>query len=57
MTETLGIALMGTGRMAHVYGPKIGAHPGLRREVIYNPRITSAQKAAARYGGRPMDDM
>jgi len=57
MTETLGIALMGTGRMAHVYGPKIGAHPGLRLEVIYNPRITSAQKAAARYGGRPMDDL
>ena len=57
MTRTLGIALMGTGRMAHVYGPKINAHPGLRLEVIYNPRLTSAEKAAAQYGGRPMDDL
>lgn len=55
--QTLGIALMGTGRMAHVYGPKINAHPGLRLEVIYNPRIASAQKAAGQYGGRPMDDL
>lgn len=57
MTTTLGIALMGTGRMAHVYGPKINAHPGLSLEVIYNPRMTSAQKAAAQYGGRAMDDL
>ncbi len=57
MTRTLGIALMGTGRMAHVYGPKINAHPGLRLEVIYNPRLSSAEKAAAQYGGRPMDDL
>ena len=57
MTRTLGIALMGTGRMAHVYGPKINAHPGLRLEVIYNPRLTSAEKAEAQYGGRPMDDL
>ncbi|MBR9651333.1 inositol 2-dehydrogenase [Thalassovita aquimarina] len=57
MTQTLGIALMGTGRMAHVYGPKINAHPGLRLEVIYNPRISSAEKAAAQYGGRAMDDL
>ena len=57
MTKTLGIALMGTGRMAHVYGPKINAHPGLRLEVIYNPRIASAQKAVEQYGGRPMDDL
>ena len=57
MMQTLGIALMGTGRMAHVYGPKIDAHPGLRLEAIYNPRIASAQKAAAQYGGRPMDDL
>lgn len=55
--QTLGIALMGTGRMAHVYGPKINAHPGLRLEAIYNPRIASAQKAAGQYGGRPMDDL
>ncbi|WP_377513038.1 inositol 2-dehydrogenase [Octadecabacter sp. R77987] len=54
---TLGLALMGTGRMADVYGPKINAHPGLRLEVIYNPRITSAQKATDKFGGRPMDDL
>lgn len=55
--QTLGLALMGTGRMAHVYGPKINAHPGLRLEVVYNPRIASAQKAADLYGGRAMDDL
>ena len=54
---TLGLALMGTGRMAQVYGPKINTHPGLRLEVIYNPRITSASKAADLYGGRAMDDL
>ena len=32
--KTLGVALMGSGRMAHAYGPKINAHPGLRLEVI-----------------------
>jgi myo-inositol 2-dehydrogenase/D-chiro-inositol 1-dehydrogenase len=57
MTLSLGIALMGTGRMAHVYGPKINTHPGLHLEVIYNPRRSSAEKAAAQYGGRPMDDL
>jgi len=57
MTRSLGIGLMGTGRMAHVYGPRINAHPGLRLEVIFNPRRSSAEKAAAQYGGRPMDDL
>ncbi len=57
MTQTLGVALLGTGRMAHVYGPKINAHPGLKLEVIYNPRMSSAQNAVAQYGGRPMDDL
>jgi len=57
MTRTLGLALMGTGRMAHVYGPRINAHPGLRLETIFNPRLSSAEKAAARYGGRPTDDL
>ena len=57
MTRQLGLALMGTGRMAHVYGPKINAHPGLRLEVIFNPRLSSAEKAAAEYGGRPLDDL
>ena len=55
--QTLGLALMGTGRMAHVYGPKINAHPGLRLEAVYNPRIASATKASDLYGGRPMDDL
>ncbi len=55
--QSLGLALMGTGRMAHVYGPKINAHPGLRLEVIYNPRLASAQRVAKQYGGRPMDDL
>lgn len=53
----LGIALMGTGRMAQVYGPKINAHPGLRLEVVFNPRIASAQLVSETYGGRPMDDL
>ena len=48
---------MGTGRMADVYGPKIDAHPGLRLEVVYNPRLSSAERAAATHGGRPMDDL
>lgn len=54
---TLGLALMGTGRMAHVYGPKINSHPGLRLETIFNPRRTSAEKAASLYGGRAEDDI
>jgi len=57
MTETLGLALMGTGRMAHVYGPKIAAHPGLRLEMVFNPRLASAEAAATQYGGRPSDDL
>ena len=55
--QRLGIALMGTGRMAKVYGPKINTHPGLKLEIIYNPRITSANKAAGEYGGRAKDDL
>jgi myo-inositol 2-dehydrogenase / D-chiro-inositol 1-dehydrogenase len=53
----LGIALLGSGRMAHVYGPKINAHPGLRLETVFNPRIASAQKVCDAYGGRAMDDL
>lgn len=56
MTQ-LSIALMGSGRMAHVYGPKINAHPGLRLEVIFNPRFASAKAVSDVYGGRPMDDL
>ena len=44
MTRTLGIALMGTGLMAHVYGPKINAHPGLRLEVIYTPGLARPKR-------------
>ena len=50
----LRIALLGSGRIAHVYGPKINAHPGLHLEIIFNPRIASAEAAAAQYGGRAL---
>ena len=53
----LGIALLGTGRMAHVYGPKINAHPGLRLEVVFNPREGAARAVADQYGGRAMTDL
>ena len=55
--KTLGVALMGSGRMAHAYGPKINAHPGLRLEVIFNPSLASAQKATELYGGAAMSDL
>ena len=54
---TLGLALLGSGRMAHVYGPKINAHPGLRLEVVFNPNIASAQRAASVYGGMASGDL
>ena len=53
----LGLALLGSGRMAHVYGPKINVHPGLRLEVVFNPRIASAEAAADQYGSRATDDL
>jgi myo-inositol 2-dehydrogenase/D-chiro-inositol 1-dehydrogenase len=53
----LGIALLGSGRMAHVYGPKINAHPGLRLEVIFNPNLASATRATDLYGGRAVCDL
>jgi myo-inositol 2-dehydrogenase/D-chiro-inositol 1-dehydrogenase len=43
MTGTLGLALLGAGRMAHVYGPKIAAHPDLRLVRVYNHRMAGAQ--------------
>lgn len=55
--ETLGIALLGSGRMAHVYGPKINAHPGLRLSVVFNPNLASAQTIAAQYGGEALNDL
>ncbi len=56
-SQNIGVALLGTGRMAEVYGPKINAHHGLSLEVIYNPKIASATKATDSFGGRPMDDL
>ncbi len=53
----LGLALLGSGRMAHVYGPKIAANPGLDLVRIYNPRLASAEKASALYGGLASDDL
>lgn len=55
--RTIGLALLGSGRMAHVYGPKINAHPGLRLEVIFNPNVASAERAAKAYGGRASSDL
>lgn len=53
----LGIALLGSGRMAHVYGPKIRTHPELRLVSIFNPNLASARKAAELYGGVPSSDL
>lgn len=53
----LNIALLGSGRMAHVYGPKINAHPEMNLAAIYNPNLNSAQKIADQYGGRAEDSL
>ncbi len=53
----LGIALLGSGRMAHIYGPKVNAHPEMRLVAIYNPNLASAQQAAKAHGGTPMSDL
>jgi myo-inositol 2-dehydrogenase/D-chiro-inositol 1-dehydrogenase len=55
--KTLGIALLGSGRMAHVYGPKINAHPGLRLSVVYNPNLGSAEAIVAQYGGHALGEL
>ena len=57
MTKTLGLALLGAGRMAQVYGPKIAANPDLQLVRVYNHRIAGAQAACAAYGGTPSDDL
>ena len=54
---SLGLALLGSGRMAHVYGPKINSHPGLRLEFVFNPNRASAERAAAAYGGQASSDL
>jgi myo-inositol 2-dehydrogenase/D-chiro-inositol 1-dehydrogenase len=48
----LGIALLGSGRMAHVYGPKINSHQHLQLVAIFNPNRDSAERAVAQYGGQ-----
>jgi myo-inositol 2-dehydrogenase/D-chiro-inositol 1-dehydrogenase len=53
----LGIALLGSGRMAHVYGPKINAHPNLQLVCVFNPNLASAQNVARLYGGQVVDDL
>lgn len=53
----LGIALLGSGRMAHIYGPKINAHPGMRLVSIFNPNLASAERAVADYGGTATSDL
>jgi myo-inositol 2-dehydrogenase/D-chiro-inositol 1-dehydrogenase len=53
----LGIALLGSGRMAHVYGPKINNHPDLRLVSVFNPNESSAEKAVERYGGTASSDL
>lgn len=47
----LGIALLGSGRMAQVYGPKINAHPELKLISVFNPNLESAKRATIQYGG------
>lgn len=53
----LGIALLGSGRMAHVYGPKINAHPAMSLVAVFNPNLASAQKAVDQYGGVASSDL
>jgi len=43
--------------MAHVYGPKINAHAGLRLSVVFNPKLASAERIAALYGGEALSDL
>lgn len=57
VAQTLGVALLGSGRMAHVYGPKVAAHPAMRLERVFNPNLASAEKAAAAHGGTASDDL
>lgn len=53
----LGICLFGSGRMAHVYGPAIAAHPGMRLVSVFNPNVASALKVTEAYGGRAVGDI
>jgi len=51
------IALLGSGRMAHVYGPKIAEHPHIQLTWVFNPNLASAQKIATAYGGCATDNL
>ena len=53
----LNVALLGSGRMAHVYGPKIEEHHGLQLACIYNPNLASAEAAVKLYGGEATDEL
>lgn len=53
----LNVALLGSGRMAHVYGPKIREHKGLHLTCVFNPNLASAENAAELYGGRADNDL
>lgn len=53
----MGIALLGSGRMAEVYGPKINAHPNLKLIRVFNPNFASAQKAATAYGAKASENL
>ncbi|MEZ8006611.1 MAG: inositol 2-dehydrogenase [Amylibacter sp.] len=55
--KKIGIALLGSGRMAQVYGPKINAHPGLNLAVVFNPNLESAQAIVNQYGGKALGDL
>ncbi len=57
MNKPITIALLGTGRMAGVYGPKLQASEKFELKYIYNPRLSSAQNAAEKYGSVPVDDL
>jgi len=52
-----GIALLGSGRMAQVYGPKIAAHPEMELVRVFNPRLASAERVAALHGATASDDL
>jgi len=53
------VAVLGSGRMAHVYGPKIAAHHGMELACFFNPDpgSASAKEAAGAYGGRAVHDL
>lgn len=53
----LGICLLGSGRMAHVYGPNVAAHPDMKLVSVVNPNLPSAEKVTGAYGGKALADV